>query len=73
MTPSGTRYFSIDGGTTSIVDFNQNPMGDFGDWLSGFCPQATPYVQNAFTCADQGSDVTQTSPEGINLDVVATT
>jgi hypothetical protein len=67
---SGSRYFSIDGGTTSIVGFNQDPNGDFGDWLSGPCPQTTPYVQNAFSCANQASDVTPTSPEGVNLDVV---
>ncbi len=70
LTSSGTRYFSIDGGATNIVGFNQNPSGDFGDWLSASCPQANPYVQNAFSCANQESDVTQTSPEGINLDVI---
>src|SRR5262249_7945915 len=70
VTSSGSRFFSIDGGTTNIVGFNQNPSGDFGDWLRGACPQVTPYVQNAFPCANQASDVTQTSPEGINLDVV---
>jgi hypothetical protein len=67
---SGSRYFSIDGGATSIVGFNQDPNGDFGDWLSATCPQATPYVQNAFSCPNQTSDVTQTSPEGVNLDVI---
>jgi hypothetical protein len=70
LTSSGSRYFSIDGGTTNIVGFNQNPSGDFGDWLSGSCPQVTPYVQNAFGCSNQASDVTQTSPEGVSLDVV---
>ncbi len=70
LTSSGSRYFSIDGGTTNIVGFNQNASGDFGDWLSGSCPQATPFVQNAFSCANQASDVTQTSPEGVNLDVI---
>jgi len=70
VTSSGSRYFSIDGGSTDIVGFNQDPSGDFGDWLSGGCPQGTPYVQNAFGCADQASDVTPTSPEGINLDVI---
>jgi hypothetical protein len=70
VTSSGTRYFSIDGGSINIVNFNQNPNGDFGDWLSAACPQAHPYVQNAFTCAGQSSDVTATSPEGINLDVI---
>src|SRR5262245_16834947 len=53
LTPSGSRYFSIDGGNTNIVGFNQEPDGDFGDWLSGPCPQGTPYVQNAFSCDSQ--------------------
>jgi hypothetical protein len=67
---TGARYFSIDGGTTDLVGFNQTSPGDFGDWLSGTCPQATPFVQNAFSCAGQTADVTGTSPEGINLDVI---
>ena len=70
ITSSGTRYFSINGGVTNIVNFNQDPQGDFGDWLSEDCPQAHPYVQNAFVCTGQSSDVTATSPEGINLDVI---
>jgi hypothetical protein len=70
ISSSGTRYFSINGGTTNIVSFNQNPSGDFGDWLSAACPQAHPYVQNAVGCTGQSSDVTATSPEGINLDVI---
>jgi hypothetical protein len=70
LTSSGSRYFSIDGGATDIVGFNQDPNGDFGDWLSASCPQATPYAQNAFSCPDQVSDVTRTSPEGIGLDVI---
>src|SRR4030095_6559806 len=28
---SGTRYFSINSGSTNIVNFNQDPSGDFGD------------------------------------------
>ena len=70
ITSNGTRYFSINGGATNIVNFNQNPNQDLGDWLSTACPQANPYVQNASGCAGQSSDVTATSPEGINLDVV---
>jgi len=69
-TAVGGRYFSITSGDFVIVSFNQDSDGDFGDWLSGFCPQATPYVQNAFGCKGQASDVTSTSPEGINLDVI---
>jgi len=69
-TTAGSRYFSINGGITNIVGFNQNPGGDFGDWLSGNCPQTTPYVQNAFSCPGQVADVTATSPEGVNLDII---
>jgi hypothetical protein len=69
-TSSGTRYFSINGGVTNIVGFNQDPDGDFGDWLSAPCPQIHPYPQNAFSCAGQSSDIAATSPEGINLDVI---
>jgi FG-GAP-like repeat len=70
LTSSGTRYFSINRGTSNIVNFNQNSTGDFGDWLSTACPQAHPYVQNAFGCTGQSSDVAGTSPEGVNLDVI---
>jgi hypothetical protein len=70
ISTSGTRYFSIDGGNTPIVNFNQAPNLDFGDWQSAPCPQANPYVQNAFACYGQASDMTETSPEGINLDVI---
>jgi hypothetical protein len=70
ITSSGTRYFSINSGVTNIVGFNQRPDGDFGDWFSEQCPQTHPYVQNAFGCAGQYSDISATSPEGINLDVI---
>ncbi|PWT85739.1 MAG: hypothetical protein C5B58_02595, partial [Acidobacteria bacterium] len=70
VSSSGTRYFSVNGGNTRIVDFNQNANGDFGDWLSEACPQPHPYVQNAFSCTGQSSDIAATSPEGINLDVI---
>jgi hypothetical protein len=69
-TSTGARYFSINGGSTNIVGFNQDPTGDFGDWSSGPCPQDHPYVQNAFSCTGQSSDVAAISPEGINLDVI---
>jgi hypothetical protein len=70
ISTTGTRYFSINGGVTNIVNFNQNTSMDLGDWLSAACPQAHPYVQNAAGCRGQSSDVTATSPEGINLDVI---
>ncbi len=67
---SDPRYFSVDGGATQIIDFNQDSNGDSGDWLSGPCPQTSPFVQNAFGCMGQFSDVSATSPEGVNLDVI---
>jgi hypothetical protein len=70
LTLNGSRYFSIDSGSTNIVGFNQTPPGDFGDWLSEPCPQRHPFVQNAFVCPNQFSDISATSPEGINLDVI---
>jgi hypothetical protein len=70
ISTSGTRYFSINGGAVNIVNFSQNPDGDLGDWFSEECPQTHPYVQNAFACAGQDSDISATSPEGINLDVI---
>jgi len=70
ITSSGTRYFSINGGVTNIVNFNQDSHGDLGDWLSESCPQAHPYVQNAFACRGQFSDLATTSPEAITLDVI---
>ena len=70
ISTSGTRYFSINGGVANIVNFNQDPDGDLGDWFREQCPQTHPYVQNAFVCAGQYSDISATSPEGINLDVI---
>jgi hypothetical protein len=70
LTTSGSRYFSIDGGNTNIVNFNQDSNGDLGDWLSDSCPNASPAVQDAFECPGQVADLSGTSPEGINLDVI---
>jgi len=70
LTTNGTRYFSINSGNTNIVAFNQDRTADFGDWLSSDCPQDNAYVQNAQICSGQSSDISATSPEGINLDVI---
>jgi hypothetical protein len=68
---TGVRYFSIDSGNHNIVNLNQDPGGDFGDWLSDdFCPAVHFFVQDAFNCAGQSADITATSPEGVNLDVI---
>lgn len=70
ISTSGTRYFSINGGATNIVNFNQDPNYDLGDWLIMPCPEPHPYVQVAAACPEQTSDIAATSPEGINLDVI---
>ena len=67
---SGLRYFSADAGATNLVGLNQNAAYDYGDWLSDPCPQPNPYVQNAFGCKGQSSDISATSPEAIALDIV---
>jgi len=68
---NGLRFFSIDGGLHNIVTLNQDPGGDFGDFASdGFCPATHLYVQNAFNCPGQSADISATSPEAINLDVI---
>ena len=61
-----SSYFSIDGGTTNLVAFNQNSGGDYGDWGAS----GTPLVQLAFSNPNTQSDVSGTSPEGVGLDVI---
>ncbi len=70
LTINGSRYFSIDGGVSKLVDFNQNPAGDLGDWLSGNCPDLDPYVQNSSACPGEYADVMDWTPEEIALDII---
>ena len=70
-TNTGERHFSIDRGLHFIVTFNQDPGGDYGDWESEpQCPQNHTLVQNAWNCYGQSAEISATSPEGINLDVI---
>jgi hypothetical protein len=62
-----SSYFSINGGVTDIVPFNQNSSGDYGDWGA---TGGIPYVQLAFSSKGTQSDVTLNSPEGIGLDAI---
>ena len=54
----------------SIVDFNQDPSGDLGDWFSPVCPPPLPYVQSAIGCRGISPDIGELSPEAVNLDVI---
>jgi hypothetical protein len=83
LTPSFTTsstassYFSIDGGVTSIVSFNQNSNGDYAD----FAPVGTgagQLIQDAFNSTGQDEAYTTSSPEfemleSIGWDAVVTT
>ena len=55
---TATSYFSVDGGATSIVSFNQNPSGDFGDFAG-----AGQLIQNAFSDPGPIEAYTTSSPE----------
>ena len=57
---SATSYFSVDGGVTDIVGFNQVGSGDadYGDFASVTC-----FVQLAFACDGQVPAYTTSSPE----------
>jgi len=35
--PNATAYFSVDGGLTNLANFNQNGLGDFGDFTTTPC------------------------------------
>ena len=83
--PNEEAYFSIDGGHTNIVNFNQADMvdGDAGDFDFDeslapnlpACPGqgyfAGPgFVQDAFRCNNVQSDVTTSSPEYIAFEAI---
>jgi hypothetical protein len=66
---SVTSYFSINGGVTNLVGFNQQGASgsDFGDWATG----VTPQVQDAY--GTPGVDINLGSNELKALDVVGWT
>lgn len=81
-----SSYFSIDGGKTDLVHFNQDSSGDFGDWGDGSTPaqaqgNTPPQVQDAFhdtTPANMGPNEAialnlvgwQLTPAGLELEAV---
>jgi hypothetical protein len=60
-------FFSIDGGTTDLDDFNNCANGgDYGDWISHTPTQ----VQDAFANGSGSPSLSSTSPEVRALDVI---
>jgi hypothetical protein len=47
-TSGDSAFFSIDGGNTLLVQYNQNNGGDYGDWWSFPSGAPIPRVQDAF-------------------------
>ncbi len=64
---SATSYFSINGGATDLVDFNQINGADYADWKTGSSPQ----VQDAF--GTPGAQIDIGTNELTALDVVGYT
>ena len=68
--PSAVVYFSYDGGTTNVAQFNQAYAAqgdtdlDRNDWIYGNngCPSAVVYVQDAIACYGQSAPI-GTGPE----------
>lgn len=69
-TSTPQSFFSIDGGTTDLNEFNNcNNGGDYGDWITHTPSQ----VQDAFTNASGSPSLSVTSPEVRALDVIGYT
>ena len=71
-TSASTSYFSIDGGTTNIVDFNQNSGGDYADFAPncGSGSGSAQLIQNAFNCVGPDEAYTTSSPEFTMLESI---
>jgi hypothetical protein len=70
--PNGIAYFSIDGGQTPIMPFNQvNPpgfLGDYGDWGRFACNDVFHSIQQWAGCSGEPYlPFTATGPESIAL------
>jgi hypothetical protein len=64
-TPS---YFSVDGGQTNLINFNQLSAGDYADWGAKGC---TALVQQAFTCHGQAAALSGPAQAGASPEIVA--
>ena len=73
---SAVSYFSLDGGATNIVGFNQCDLGDYADWVSSGnqcktpVSSTTPLVQLAFTGQNSPATMTLAAPEATALQAI---
>jgi len=70
LSPDAIAYFSIDGGRTNLVPFNQNPLIDHADWQFTTCNPPLLLVQSSVFCPGFTVDVTRDSPEAIALQAI---
>lgn len=71
-TSAGSSYFSINGGVTNLVNFNQTSGGDYGD-LGPACNTSASgglLIQNAFNCTGAYEAYTASSIESTMLESV---
>ncbi len=69
--PSASAYLSIDGGVTSIVAFNQDSNGDFGDFAPPCAVDPSgQIIQNAFNCTGQDETYSTSSQEYAMLQAI---
>ena len=68
---SASSYFSINGGATDIVGFNQTKSGDYGDFAPSCDNMGSGLlIQNAFNCKGPYEAYTTSSPEFTMLQAI---
>ena len=68
--PEAAAYFSYDGGATKVMDFNQNGIGDFGDWARTNC-SGTRNIQDWADCSGGPRfELTRGGPEVLALEAI---
>ena len=66
-TGSTTNYFSVDGGTTNIHNFNTNSNGDLGDWASGSNDAFNAFSNSGIVNAISSGDITELNAIGYTI------
>jgi hypothetical protein len=65
---SAAAYFSLDAGTTNLVDFNQSGTGDYADWIHHTPPQVQDFSGSTGVNVDIGpNELTALDVVGWNL------